>query len=468
MCNAACLDFARTVLRPAEIHDKIVLEVGSLDVNGCVRPIVEMLKPSRYIGVDTKTGPGVDQVCDAAELVECFGEDSIDVLISTELLEHVRDWRAVVSNFKRVLKRGAVLLITTRSRHFPYHGYPFDFWRYEMSDMEILFQDFSIERMEPDPLAPGVFIKARKPFDFTEVDLSNHSLYSIVTAKMTRDLATVPWLKFRVSQFAASVGRQLMDRIADPFRIVTCIKRVLNLYLDQRYPGWSVDEALRYLPLISIIERVKLGDCLVLDVGSGPQGISKYSGKTAVGVDPAMMRPSTLLKGIQGSALFLPFRDRSVEVVTSADMLEHLPPDERNHAISEMVRVANRLLIIGVPCGLHAELHDRKVAAFYELVHGITYRFCTEHLTFSLPRDDALLEAILAATRALGRRCRIRISKSANLWLRSVYMRAWVREAKEGSSRLSKMCLVLLPLIKRITWGPCYRRVFEVRFETTK
>ena len=134
MCTKACLEFVRANLQPDEMIGRAVLEVGSLDVNGSVRSIVTVHQPARYVGVDLQEGPGVDAVCDATELVSRFGENSFDLVLSTEMLEHVRDWRVVVSQIKRVLKPGGVLLVTTRSRGFPYHGFPHDFWRYEPGD----------------------------------------------------------------------------------------------------------------------------------------------------------------------------------------------------------------------------------------------------------------------------------------------------------------------------------------------
>ncbi len=110
-------------------------------------------------------------------------------MISTELLEHVRDWRRVVSNFKRVLKPGGGLLITTRSRGFPYHAYPHDFWRYELADMRAIFSDFEIETLTPDSGSPGVLLKARKPAAFMENETSGHQLFSIVRGRVERDVS---------------------------------------------------------------------------------------------------------------------------------------------------------------------------------------------------------------------------------------------------------------------------------------
>ena len=113
-------------------------------------------------------GQRVDVVVDAAALVERFGPASFDVVLTTEMLEHVRNWPVVISNLKQVLRPGGVLLVTTRSIGFHYHGWPYDFWRYEPEDMRVIFGDMDIEVLESDPEAPGVFMLARQRVPFSE------------------------------------------------------------------------------------------------------------------------------------------------------------------------------------------------------------------------------------------------------------------------------------------------------------
>jgi SAM-dependent methyltransferase len=181
MCHGTCLDFIRRSLASGDIAGRRVLEVGSFDVNGSPRPLVEAHKPASYLGIDIVDGPGVDKICPAERIVEEFGPDSFDVIISTEMMEHVRDWRLILSNMKRSLAPDGLLVVTTRSFGFPQHDYPADYWRYELSDMRILFGDLTIERLDADdPASPGVFIVARKPQQFDELDLIGHALYSMV------------------------------------------------------------------------------------------------------------------------------------------------------------------------------------------------------------------------------------------------------------------------------------------------
>jgi len=209
MCTKTCIEFGQYNLQKQDIRGKTVLEVGAYDVNGSLRPFVEALAPATYIGVDIKIGPGVDEICNANDLVERFGAEKFDVLISTELIEHTRDWRRVISNFKRVLKPNGVLLITTRSKGFWYHAWPDDYWRYEVEDIRAIFSDFVIERLEKDPGLPGVFIKATKPEVFAENDLARYKLYSMIRAKHVVAVRDIDILLFEIKyQF-----RQLLHKI---------------------------------------------------------------------------------------------------------------------------------------------------------------------------------------------------------------------------------------------------------------
>lgn len=188
MCNRACIQFATTRLLERDVRAKRVIEVGARDFNGSLRSAVERLGPSSYVGVDIEDGPGVDEVCDAEGLLDRFGRESFDLVLCTEVLEHVRNWRTVITNLKNLLAPGGVLLITTRSKGFGYHAFPYDYWRYELGDMEEILADLSIEDIEPDPIAPGVFVKARHSGQLVEKDLSTYRLHSMVVSRRCKDV----------------------------------------------------------------------------------------------------------------------------------------------------------------------------------------------------------------------------------------------------------------------------------------
>ena len=197
VCNAACILFGFRSISASEVAGKRVLEIGSADRNGSLRPIIESYHPREYVGIDVEPGPGVDRVAEAGQIADVFGEDSFDLVVSTETLEHIRDWRGAVSNIKRVCRRGGVVLLTTRSIGFPYHAYPYDFWRYDPGDVRAIFSDMEIVTLEKDSeITPGVFAKIRKPLDFRENDLSNHELYSIVSGRRVRQLDGARTRKF--------------------------------------------------------------------------------------------------------------------------------------------------------------------------------------------------------------------------------------------------------------------------------
>jgi len=197
MCNAKIILFGYSALSRGEIEGKSVIEVGSYDYDGSLRTILESWNPARYVGVDIQQGPGVDLICPIEKLTEKFGSAQFDVVVSTELVEHLRDWRTGFSNLKNICRPNGTILLTTRSRGFKYHGYPHDFWRYEIEDMRAIFSDFDIERLEEDGSMPGVFLKARKPDPFSEADLSEAALYSMIHDRRVRTLDPAAWTAFQ-------------------------------------------------------------------------------------------------------------------------------------------------------------------------------------------------------------------------------------------------------------------------------
>ena len=107
MCNTNVIEFFIDNIDCDEFKGKVVIEIGSRYVNGSVRPLIEKFcKPKEYIGVDISPGKFVDKIVPAEKLVKVFGKNRFGVVISTEMLEHVSDWKKVINNTKEILKPG--------------------------------------------------------------------------------------------------------------------------------------------------------------------------------------------------------------------------------------------------------------------------------------------------------------------------------------------------------------------------
>lgn len=180
MCHESVLEFGPQVLLANHMMRKRVLEIGSYNVNGSLRAFVTAFHPLSYLGIDAQEGPGVDRIEDIEKpgLCERIG-GPFDLVLCTEVLEHVHAWRTAVDNLKDCITDTGYTLITTRSKGFSYHAFPDDFWRYEVDDMKAIFSGFEIQVLKSDPQVPGVFLFARKPAHTSYSDLSSIELYSM-------------------------------------------------------------------------------------------------------------------------------------------------------------------------------------------------------------------------------------------------------------------------------------------------
>jgi SAM-dependent methyltransferase len=187
MCNAACILFVAQHVSPELVKGKKVVELGIGRVG--VKPLLMGWVPQEYVGVNIHPSPEVDVVLSAEVAAEKLGRDRFDLVLSTETLEHVRDWRRVVQNLKSLCKPGGRIIVTTRSRGFRYHSPP-DFWRYELSDVERIFSDCEDVVVQSDPLEPGVFVSARRRSSASDAfaDLSGVALWSVNEGRRTLEI----------------------------------------------------------------------------------------------------------------------------------------------------------------------------------------------------------------------------------------------------------------------------------------
>lgn len=140
-----------------------VLDVGSYDVNGTYRPMVEG-RGWEYTGLDIQAGPNVDVVGKPYKFP--LPGASFDVVISGSTMEHVESIWLWIPELARMLRVGGMLAIVTHWQ-FPEHRYPVDCWRIMPDGMRHLFDqtgvlnDYEINIVSPFDIAGVAYKKKR-------------------------------------------------------------------------------------------------------------------------------------------------------------------------------------------------------------------------------------------------------------------------------------------------------------------
>ena len=96
--------------------------------------------PNR-LSVDIDPDRKPDIVADAHHLP--FKDNEFEVVLSTEMLEHVKNPFQVERELHRVTAPGGMLILSTRFV-FPLHDTPHDYWRYTKYGLQELFQKWEI------------------------------------------------------------------------------------------------------------------------------------------------------------------------------------------------------------------------------------------------------------------------------------------------------------------------------------
>jgi SAM-dependent methyltransferase len=121
-----------------------ILDVGSRDVNGTLRPAAP--KHYEYVGIDLEEGSGVDLVL-RDPYAYPFPGKHFDAVVSTSTFEHDKFFWLTFLECCRVLSDRGFLYINTPSNG-SYHGYPHDYWRC-YPDAALALQDWGQRMLQP-------------------------------------------------------------------------------------------------------------------------------------------------------------------------------------------------------------------------------------------------------------------------------------------------------------------------------
>lgn len=111
-----------------------------LDVGCGTKPYEPLFSAyaASYVGIDSIENPRADLRGSIEALP--VADESIDVVLCIQVLEHTEDPMRAVSELRRVTARGGRVLASTHGV-MPYHPAPADYWRWTHPGLEKLFRE---------------------------------------------------------------------------------------------------------------------------------------------------------------------------------------------------------------------------------------------------------------------------------------------------------------------------------------
>ena len=148
------------------IHDlmiKYLRKVAGKYANGVLvdigcgeKPYRSIFSPyvTQHIGVDQYESPHGTQFVDIiGSAYETTLDDAIcDVVLCTEVLEHLEEPKVALEEMHRILKPGGIVILTVRFL-WPIHEAPRDFYRYAEYGLKYLFEQTGFKILELQPLS---------------------------------------------------------------------------------------------------------------------------------------------------------------------------------------------------------------------------------------------------------------------------------------------------------------------------
>lgn len=191
-----------------------------------------------------------------------------------------------------------------------------------------------------------------------------HLRYAVHASKRGRPY--LAYAELKTAEYLGA-GREQVAKHAAAFR---------NALPDLKYMNHN--QYFRFISLSSeILTRRGKAELSVLDVGGGQGELASF----IPDVSYCLAEPT--VNGISGTNL--PFPDHSFDYVVSCHVLEHIPCDERETFLDQLLSKSRRGVILLNPFhvdGIHVE---ERLRLFIEITGA---QWAQEHLDFILPRVD--------------------------------------------------------------------------------
>ncbi len=120
-----------------------IADVGSFDVNGSYKPLITNKKWT-YVGLDIEAGPNVDVVLSNGDNWSNVRDNSFDVVVSGQALEHTKHPWLFMAEIARILKPGGRTCVIA-PHTWGFHRYPLDCWRILPDGMKALMEFCGLE-----------------------------------------------------------------------------------------------------------------------------------------------------------------------------------------------------------------------------------------------------------------------------------------------------------------------------------
>lgn len=160
-------------VRLRKVYEKIIpslLEEGKkvdiLDYGCGVKPYYHIFGShiNKYSGVDVGNNPYADDLIQPGEALR-YGDNTFDIVLSSQVLEHVEDVNQYLMEIKRVLRPGGFVLLSTHGT-WQYHASPYDYQRWTSMGLKTLMKKYNFEIKEFVPILGQLAVTSQLRLSF--------------------------------------------------------------------------------------------------------------------------------------------------------------------------------------------------------------------------------------------------------------------------------------------------------------